>query len=439
MDSLEEGWSRRSVLGGVAATMVTGTGCLAGALSPQSKPSDWPQRGFDAGHTNYKTEGSPPLDGVRVDWQAESVAAFVDSRYLADSIWGAGVVVGDGTVVTRRGTTIALADGRVKQRSTCLDVGGARPQLAGFARTEPYANGVVLSRYLDRDGTASEFDGPRLYGLRPSMADSGQCEIARRWTAGSPRDVSLRRAGAIEDGTILAAGSALAAIDADDGSVQWRADDVSDVENFCTDGDQVFVAQRPFDAADALAIIERDTGRPVNHYRIDTSDRLVAAREDRAYLRTSNDAIETDLEDGRSPTARLLAVEGTAGERDWKADLAAGSDFGAEIRGIGAIAVGPESVFVPVQGDGGDTRCLALDARDGTVRWSKAVSAGPWVVATDQAVYLSGGKVACLDSATGEVRWMWSPSSSNARGPPVIADKRLLVPTNNALYALEET
>ncbi|QCC52849.1 hypothetical protein DV733_01580 [Halapricum salinum] len=437
MDTGDGGLSRRSVLGGVAATLTAGAGCLGSGLSPASKPGDWPQRGYDAGHTNYKTAGSPPLDDASLAWQVGETAATVDTRNISEDIWHAGLVVGDGTVLTQRGTTIALDDGRVKRRTECLDEGG-RPALVGVARTESYADGVLLSTALDR-GPAADHDGPELYGLRPSIPQSpgGRCAASRRWTAGSPRDVRVTRAGAITDGTVLAASEGLAAIDADDGSVSWRAAG-REVEAFCATGEHVFVQRQPLDAADALSILDRDGGERQTTLGTAVDDRLVAARDGMAYLRTATAAIARDLDRDREPTARLVAVDGAAGEIEWRTDLTEASGFGAAIREIGGVAVGPDSIFLTVQGDGGTTVCLALDVRDGSVQWSRRTSASPWVVATDEAVYLSGGDVACLDRSTGEVRWRWSPASANARGPLVIADRRLLVPGEYTLYALEE-
>jgi len=437
MKTEDGGLSRRSVLGGVAATLTAGAGCLGSGLSPASKPGDWPQRGYDAGHTNYKTAGSPPLDDASLAWQVGETAATVDTRNISEDIWHAGLVVGDGTVLTQRGTTIALDDGRVKRRTECLDEGG-RPALVGVARTESYADGVLLSTALDR-GPAADHDGPELYGLRPSIPQSpgGRCAASRRWTAGSPRDVRVTRAGAITDGTVLAASEGLAAIDADDGSVSWRAAG-REVEAFCATGEHVFVQRQPLDAADALSILDRDGGERQTTLGTAVDDRLVAARDGMAYLRTATAAIERDLDRDREPTARLVAVDGAAGEIEWRTDLTEASGFGAAIREIGGVAVGPDSIFLTVQGDGGTTVCLALDVRDGSVQWSRRTSASPWVVATDEAVYLSGGDVACLDRSTGEVRWRWSPASANARGPLVIADRRLLVPGEYTLYALEE-
>jgi hypothetical protein len=325
----------------------------------------------------------------------------------------------------------------VKRRTGCLDDGG-RPALVGVARTEPYADGVLLSTALDR-GPSADFDGPRLYGLRPSIpqGSGGRCAASRRWTAGSPRNVRVTRAGAIADGTVLAASEGIAAVDADDGSVSWRAGG-KDVEAFCATDEHVFVQRRPLDAADALAILNREGGERQTALGTAVDDRLVAARDGTAYLRTATAAIERDLDQDREPTARLVAVDGAAGEVAWRTDLTEASGFGAAIREVGGVAVGPDSIFLTVQGDDGATVCLALDTRDGSVRWSRQTSASPWVVATDEAVYLSGGDVACLDSSTGEVRWRWSPSPGAARGPLAIADRRLLVPGAYTLYALEE-
>lgn len=428
--------SRRAVLGGAGLAMTAGAGCLAGALSPSARASDWPQQGYDAGHTNYKPTGSPPLDRPRLAWQAGAVRVTARDDDIGTGLRQPGMIVADGTIVTKRGTAIGLDTGDIRTRSGCFQDGRI-----GFARTESYTDGIIVSSTLDAGRQFGGPDGARLYGVRPSIPTGvgDRCENARRWIAGSPRDGSYQYTGTVDDGTVFGAvwptefgesRGAVVAFDADDGSRQWRTDVTLDVESVCADDERLFVTGSDGD----LTIFERGSGFPKQGFAIDETDVLVAAREGTAYLRTSNRAIER-----QEVMPTLSAVDGSAGELSWRGtppDLLESDDARPS---FGGFAVGPDSVYVLIETRGGDY-CVSLSTTDGSVQWSRSVSAAPWLVATDTSVYLSGGSVACLDSATGEERWTWSPPDDYIPGGPiVIANDRLLVPIDGrALYALEE-
>jgi len=98
--------SRRAVLGGAGLAVTAGAGCLAGALSPSARASDWPQQGYDAGHTNFKPTGSPPLDRPRVAWRVGDVRVTARDDEIGTGRRHPGMIVADGTIVTKRGTAI---------------------------------------------------------------------------------------------------------------------------------------------------------------------------------------------------------------------------------------------------------------------------------------------------------------------------------------------
>jgi len=436
MDVPGGSWSRRSVLAGAGSALALGSGCLGLGLSPARQPSDWPQRGYDAGHTNYKTEGSPPIEDVEVDWRVSEIPTVVDPQ----RIWETNLAVGNGTVFTANWTAIALEDGRVIRRGGCIPDTG----FVGFARTNAYGNGVILSTsYHNRDDdiiTTKE----GLYGLRPSApSDSGDdCQRTVRWRSGFPTDETNRIAGAIDDGSVIAYGNRdssvqtldrppgrVAAIDTDDGATRWQTDDVPNIRNFCRDDRSLFVRHSTGEIGRVLTVFDRETGSRREQMPIRDDDSLRAARDGVAYLQTEN-KFGSDVQE-----ITLAAVSGSDGEIKWRTDPidAVGSaNVDSASDHIGGVAVGPDAVFTTVPRDAwsrSESACIALDPDDGSVIWSRLIPGGVWwIAATDQSVYISGTRVVCLDRSNGDVRWVWKPEDAWASGPPVIADRRLLVP-----------
>ena len=418
-------FSRRDVLGGLAGTLALTSGCLASAQSPAGTASDWTQRGYDPGQTFYKFAGRPPVDDATVAWTATTGSRFEIGR--SDYDLGTPLVVAGDTVYLPDGTRLDRTDGTVLGRTSCQI-----NSLIGLARTESYGDGVVVS-----DGIA---DNQRaLTGLRPAL-DSGvvrQCQDTVRWRAGAPADIDTYRIARIADGTVYTVThfNTVVALDADDGRQTWTTPvDVSPWW-LLVDGDALCIHDDGRSEG-TLSVLDRHSGAHRSTVRIPPSAKLMAVRDGLAYFSVG------DWNSG------VLSVVDWNRDDTWTLDPTTAFEDTDDRFHVASLAVGPDTVFVSWESpDGIDSKILALDPRDGSVRWVQTLlDSWPLLSATDDVVYasLGRGRLLALDSETGQQRWSVQPdvladdSSRSRLSTPVVADRRLLARTSETVVALEE-
>lgn len=426
---------RRTVLGAVGTALTATAGCVGSAERPERSAADWPQSGYDGGNTWYKPAGSPPVDGASVAWTAD-VTAHTD--YFSG--WGTrtGLSITGDRAYAVDGSVIDLQDGTVRRQADCLEEG-----IVGFARTDTYDDGVLVTR-----GTGGapdrEFDAtPRgLHGYKPSV-DPGigsRCGDAIRWTAGAPRDFPQTAGVArIRDDTVYTAvqlsgdqSRAVVAVDADDGRPAWREPISHWVERLCVDGQWVYVHSGYSRTGDPGALSVISDGSLQRTVDTSPSNVLVAARDGTAYLK----------EHYRSDSGpSLTTLDAATGERT--ALLEPLSRITQRIDGTASgtldVVVGPETVFLILTTESDVERaCVALDRSDGSVQWVEQSRYVYRLTGTHRALYLNSEttNVAALDPETGEQLWAQSADVSSA-WRPVVGDTRLFVPGDDRLVALE--
>ena len=131
----------------------------------------------------------------------------------------------------------------------------------------------------------------------------------------------------------------------------------------------------------------------------------------------------------------VYSLNRSTGALAWKASVDAG---------ISSPSVFANTIFVGGGAFGGPGRVVALNASDGSVKWSFApngpvqssitYAGGRIVFATNE----DHGTVYALDAATGELAWSFEPSPSDyILGSPVVADGVVYAPSDNGhVYAL---
>lgn len=228
------------------------------------------------------------------------------------------------------------------------------------------------------------------------------------------------------------------ALDAEDGSLQWRAD-VGAVANQGGQGspvvvdDTVFVSHGPT-ALDAETGEERwQAERPGTGNGFAVADRLYATDADR------NRGWLTAIADG--------------GEVWWRTEI--GAAYSTPV-------VADDTVFVVTRGSAGGgvtdddrtpsasatvaadpPRLSAVDAADGHIRWEAPVESGvydlPAVAGGRVFVTAGNGRYSyAFDAETGERLWRFETGVSTS--PPVVLGDRVLVTSaNDGIYALDAT
>ena len=131
----------------------------------------------------------------------------------------------------------------------------------------------------------------------------------------------------------------------------------------------------------------------------------------------------------------VYSLNRSTGALAWKASVDAG---------ISSPSVFANTIFVGGGAFGGPGRVVALNASDGSVKWSFTpngpvqssitYAGGRIVFATNEDL----GTVYALDAATGELAWSFEPSPSDyILGSPVVADGVVYAPSDNGhVYAL---
>ncbi|MCU4716581.1 outer membrane protein assembly factor BamB family protein [Halapricum hydrolyticum] len=460
MGTFSRGVTRRRFLGTAGASMAATTGCLDSA--EQSTPVAWPQRGYDAGATFYKTEGSPPVEDAEVVWTANvdnSLYAAIDEqwrgaweqdryrdltnqRYIATFANRYGrtplIVVGDRAHVQGgKDSVVDLTDGTVVEQSNC-----AERALVGAARTNTYRDGVIVGTGSS-NGSDCRDRCVVLKGFRPP--DGGAwCKGPQRWAAGAPRDLaSTAAAGRIADGMVVTVTPdreppyRIVAIDADDGRIEWENTVPHGVHRLRVD-DGVAYASVAGEAGGTMTILDGAS----THQRVEIgpTDLLEAVRDDVSYFR--------DL-GAKNKTPSIKAIDTESGETRQLLDGPAVSErIAGTPAGVGDIVVGPDRLFATLQTEtGSDPAILALDRSDGAVEWVRQLSGPLRLTGTDDALYVAGSRepgphAYALDPASGDRLWSVELPDRTGFGRgvyrPAVVDSKMLVPLSGLLVALEE-
>ena len=397
----------------------------------------WPSFGGGPGNAGFAPDAAGPVDAPAVDWSlggASGQPALVDGVAYAV---GGRVRAVDAT--NGSGRWAFEAKDRVGGTPAVADLGGDEPTVfAGSADSNVYAlrgGEVRWERSVDGqvDAPVAVADeavyaatwqygdgGGRLYSF---AADSGD----RRWDRKLAADVD--RAPAVGGGGVYAAlrDGTLAAF-APDGESRWALRSTADGAERTEPADGDGTAEGGGGSGDptAPAVVTRDGGDTVYY----------AAR----------------VPDGDGQVGRAFAVD-AGGEVAWHADLAAANLDDSVAVADGTVLVGAtESRAVPLTGGDGDGAddsegddwtgsrgtLHALDAGDGTERWSRqfdaALRGGPTVASGTAYAPLDGG-VAAVALADGSVRWRVALNAT-PDAPPVAVGDRLFVSTHDGLLAL---
>ncbi|QGN06384.1 hypothetical protein Hrd1104_03115 [Halorhabdus sp. CBA1104] len=445
--------SRRALLGSLGTLLGGSSGCLGSGTLPDPNATDWPQAGYDAGATYFKSAGSPPVEEPHMAWDASVWTTDLqsDATLTDPAAWEirTPLVIVDDLAYCIEGVIVDMADGRVREAATTTDEGAELDSdchrtdaLVGFARTNTYQDGTLVAtrRHGMRDhrGTAGDI----LEGLRPptSVDADGWCETTRRWTAGSRRNFdATASAGRIENGVVVTvvpgerAPFCVVAIDADDGRAEWETTVSHPVDRLRVEDGRVFAATSS-DAGGKLSVLD-DTGSSTT-VETGAETTLVAVRDGIAYLRGSR---------SRDSTASIVAFDSETEEWHTLIDAPSALDdqLAGSIGGIGDIVVGPERLYAVVNTDGPDGDvCLAMDRNDEASEWQRRLPTTTRITGTDDALYLhdADGRAVALDPSNGDRLWTYErPTVSGNVGPgrPVVGTEKLLLPYGKHLVALE--
>jgi outer membrane protein assembly factor BamB len=459
----ESEWSRRSILGGVAASMAATAGCLGSAAQQTPAAGDWPQRGYDSGATFYKEAGSPPVEDAGVAWDAEvdnSLYAVIDHRWHDDWRWNHYrdltyqrhigtlayryartpiVVVGEQAYLSGKGSTVVdTTDGTAVEHS--------RPDervLVGAARTDAYRDGMLVGTGVG-DGADCRDRCVVIRGFQPSTEDRAWFAGPRRWTAGAPKDFPATAvAGRIEDGTIVTVVPdseppfRIVEIDADDGRIEWENTISHGVHRLRVENGLAYASVLSEESG-TMTILDGSSVR--QRVAIESTDLLEAVRDGVAYLRdfrTEAAAPSIKAVDAESGEVRRLLDGSTVAER-----------ITGSPTGVGDLVVGPDRLFASVHTEtGSDPAVLALDRSDGTIEWVRQLPGRLRLTGTDDALYVAGPRepgpqAYAFDPVSGDRLWSVElpsrPSFGLGAYRPVVADSKVLVPLDGVLVALEE-
>ncbi|ESP89059.1 outer membrane protein assembly factor BamB family protein, partial [Candidatus Halobonum tyrrellensis] len=289
----------------------------------------------------------------------------------------------------------------------------------------------------------------------------------------------------VVDGGAFSTGEAGATLrDPADGTVRWRRDPPAD-------GDLPYPV-----AALAGAVVLVGQGGSIEGLELDTGERrfrVHAGGDVTPYLAARDDRRLYVGADARSETARLVGVDAAAGDRlfavdpggYWVAPYRGGGTLYAANRGrefetlrardpeTGAVrweregsvdAAGPTGAFDRTNGEtAGETTVRAFDETDGSLRWrtrpgAETVDTGAADDADDAPSFVGGvttgvapvrllagettvvavgpDGLAVYDAATGGVRGRVAPAGAFAPRRAAHAAGTLVVPTDDALYAV---
>ncbi|UPV74025.1 PQQ-binding-like beta-propeller repeat protein [Halorussus limi] len=330
-------------------------------------------------------------------------------------------------------------------------------------------------------------------------ADRSARDAPAEWDLETDRDGLFHRRPVFADGTLFVASDGeLYAVDAEAGSVAWtrqRKTTNADGERvpfhvgeLATDGDCVFVAWSLSGANDVLAAYPVDGGETQWEFETNTNVGAVLPVADTLYLVAtlpegqrlvaldpatgqtrwqSRVDVAThpplayadgtlfsgryrDEQESFTGTWVLQAFDADGGERRWKRDVTGygvgTGDRLARFFGLGGGEPNLTAADGRVYFGTGPAELYALDAADGTVRWSYALeegntSTGHAPVVDDDTVYVANlSTVTALDAATGTQRWQYEDARIPFDDPqryPVLVGDTLLVPEQVTWLALD--
>jgi outer membrane protein assembly factor BamB len=385
-------WSRRSVLTTVAA-LSAGTVASAGAVGGDR----------DEALPDPDIEATPDLDG---GWPSHRGGAG-HARYVAD-----GPGFEDGTLEAEWSVDhhdeIAVADGTVY---ATIDDGVVALDAA---------DGSLVWENPDVATTAPSVDGERVFLTGTEVVALDRSNGRVRWRTDFGTDEAAAWQTVAYGGVYVVVNETLYALEPEDGSVRW------DVASIDEDGDESgFVAG----TAAANGVVYAATERTMLAYDPDTGEEVWRRESDGSARGPTIQANATAVVsaggvdgDRRHYDAQTGAVLGTAPGASGEVamgesvvvsrtdDAYRGRPLEDEGSGwvleaadtYGPAAVGGDTAYVAVAADDdeGERRLLALDERDGSVRWSVAddeVPVGPIRALTEDAIYVaSDGELVAL-------------------------------------------
>ena len=436
--------SRRSLLGGVGATVGSIGGCLSLLERSGFDPADWPQGQADAGQTKYSpTPG--PVEDAEVAWRQSLENpdhGFYASVFLVDGT----VYVGSNEV--RRsyfapGIHVGSVDSLYAVDSTSGEIAFRVPDVNavyGLAGTRTYSDGVVLSDRRARVGDPQR-SHDRTIGLNPSGGIAPERWNVRRappsgWSGARPGETT-----AIADGTwfycSLYDPGTIVAVDVDDGRERWtRRIDIDGSPILLADTDRLVLVDAWFPEQSTLHVLDHD-GNVLGQAEGPSSPR-VTLRDGSITLVAAADQFVVETYD-----ADTL-------ERTWRNAIEI--DHDARVQ----LATSPEYVVATADSEQPvPTRLFGFDRHNGDQRWQTAVSGTdhPRTIALslaigDDTVYVGNndGSVFAFALADGTERWRIESAEELGEYEPlgrtvepiVVGDGRLYLWDGQELLALEE-
>jgi len=401
--------SRRHLLAGVG-TVIAGSGAatVSGAI-PETTSSafDWPMSQYDPAGTGYNPDATGPTTEVEPAWVHESTDWFRGASppiRLGDTLYATGngllaLSVDDGSRnFGYRGpytSSLAVADASPYQTPTlaATSTGGIYGLNAG--------GGIEIPGF-DRAIGSQRWSGPPNADYRPSIDHT-------------PTVNPIADDGVVY-GPVVGTND-IVAIEANEGSVRWRAT-VNDDEIISASFGRptihegvLFIANWPYqvsayDLTDGSTLWQRER---------DDQMQLCTPVTDAGVIVTSRNGVT------------LLSARN--GEPIWERDLDGNATDGT-------AAVTDTSVFLS---DGLET-FYALDLETGETRWSTPFDQETKPVVADGSVYAveQNASLVAFDVDTGTEQFRYDPPEVPL-SPPIIGDGRLYLVNRNRVVALEES
>lgn len=359
--------------------------------------ADWPMFGHDAANTGRgRTAAALGADHGGA-WRAgvEGYHTLAAPSYV------------DGTVYIASGAYAYAFDAR----------GGAtrwRRSLDALAHHYPPAvadvDGGRTAFVVARGGTGTAEGGPRLYAL--AAADG-----AVRWTA----DLAVTGAPTVAGGTVYVASTDgehghLHALDAAGGTVEWATaldgDDRSALRAApAVAGDAVYAsATLDADGEAAGALVALDAADGDVRYQVPVADPVRAAPV------LDGDAGDLERAFVATTGGDVVAVDAASGHRRWRTAV------GDRVDVTPALAAGHLCVFA-------DGELVGLAAEDGIPAWRAPVGYGvtTGLASGGGTVYVAGQELAAVDAADGTVRWSATvPDDDGGWGGPIVVGGAVL-------------
>ncbi|MGM0592406.1 MAG: PQQ-binding-like beta-propeller repeat protein, partial [Halobacteriota archaeon] len=234
------------------------------------------------------------------------------------------------------------------------------------------------------------------------------------WKFGEGKLGVHKGSAAVADGTVYTNHrETLYAIDADTGDEMWsvalESKGGGSLDSPIVNGSLVYVTDAN---SDEIRAYDTSTGSQEWSYTTDTGAFSIAYADDRIYFRDRG---------------WVGALDATDGSEEWKTNPGFHADTGVE------MTVGDGMVFLP------GTELAALNASDGSTKWSKYLYPETEVILDNGTLYTStrGDGLVALDPETGTERW--SESIATTKGTMAVANGKLYRTTPNAVEARDVT